>query len=417
MAVYGSGSPGPQGYTPKPTIRFEIIGEAWKLVQEQMGTWVGAVLITFIVGFIVRTAVNMIIAPLLGMSAAATAPTPGSPPDPNVFLNMLPGLIGVGLISTAVSFVVNYFFMGGMFRMAIKQMRGEPIAIGDLFSATDVLPSLLVLGILSSIAYMAGFVCFILPGFVVVGLLSLGVPLVVDQQMKPVEAMSRSWNTLKGDWLMATLLVVCLGIVSGLGMLLCGVGYLFTAPILTIGIALIYRDYVLSTSAGGLGYVTAGAGYPGNAPYSPAPSVYPPPVRPEVPLNAPPSQRGMDLTQTAAYTPPPGPAAPQAPGAPLGGYAPPPPPAQAAPPSPGYAPQQGYAQQPNPPAPQPLNQPAPPAAPQGYTPPQPPAQAAPPLTAEPVPPAFAEPESAPAAETDEPKAETEEPKQEPPSAV
>ena len=42
---YGGG----MGYAPRPRIRFEVIGEAWQLFQQQMGTWIVAALIAMVV--------------------------------------------------------------------------------------------------------------------------------------------------------------------------------------------------------------------------------------------------------------------------------------------------------------------------------------------------------------------------------
>jgi hypothetical protein len=58
--------------------------------------------------------------------------------------------------------------------------------------------------------------------------------------------MAESWRALKGQWLSATVFHVVLWGLSGLGACFCGVGLLFTAPIYSLGIAILYRDFFLA---------------------------------------------------------------------------------------------------------------------------------------------------------------------------
>ncbi len=220
------------GPAPRPVVRLSVIGEAWGLFTREMGVWIGAV---FVAG-LCNAAVNSVVGVPSGREIGFKVVLGGGFP--------VGGNRAAGVARTVVSALTNGFFLGGMVRMACKQVRGQRIAIGDLFSVFDCLPQLALASVLISLATLAGFSCLVLPGFVVAGLLLLTLPLVVDGRRGALEAMRGSWKALQGQWLEATVVHVVLAIVAGSGALLCCVGLLFTAPLYGLGVAVLYRDFL-----------------------------------------------------------------------------------------------------------------------------------------------------------------------------
>jgi uncharacterized membrane protein len=167
--------------------------------------------------------------------------------------------------------VVAFIMMGGLYRMAIKQVRGEPIQISDLWSVTDVIGQLALGGLLMGLSIgLASLACY-LPAFIVAGLLMLTIPLIVDQKMGAIDAMTRSWNTLKQEWLMAAVLYFVLTFIASIGVVALYIGMLFTYPLLFLGTALVYRDFILGGSGGGPQLADPNP-YPANV----TPGAYPP---------------------------------------------------------------------------------------------------------------------------------------------
>ena len=91
------------------------------------------------------------------------------------------------------------------------------------------------------------------------------IPLIVDKRMGATEAMTLSWNTLKGEAVMATVFYFVIALVAGCGFALCGIGALFTAPLFPLAVALTYRNYFMG---------------PGNPVDAPVTGSYPPPPIP-----------------------------------------------------------------------------------------------------------------------------------------
>lgn len=259
-AGYGQSSYG-QSSPPQPSgqIRMEAISEAWGYVREQMGVWVLAMVVYFVINF----AVVGIISALSG-SGTQTSP---SNPTPAYFIS----LIGRSSGSNVVTTIIGSFFMVGMFRMALKQIRGESISVGDLFSGGDaVLPMIganLLIGLIIMAAALVAVIPMVtmivaknslawIPGIIAVVLITLLntrlflVPAIVaDGRGGALGSVKQSFEATNGQTLNAFLLMIVLGLVMILGALACGIGLLFAYPIFPLTIAIVYRD-LLGTEGG-----------------------------------------------------------------------------------------------------------------------------------------------------------------------
>jgi hypothetical protein len=238
MAVPGGPGYG-AGFQPQPRVRFETLGEAWRIVQPNLGTWIGATIVAAI----------CVIGLDLILGAAAGRSGPGN------------------AVAALGSWIVGFFFQCGMARMAIRQVRGEPVQIGDLFSVTDVFGAVALGAILYSLLTFVGFILCIVPGIILTGLLMPMPFLIADRRMDAAAALSASLNAMKTDLLMAALFMFVAGIIIMLSALPCGIGLLFTIPMVSVAEALIYREFF--PSAGGYtgGYTS---GYPGAPPAGPS---------------------------------------------------------------------------------------------------------------------------------------------------
>ena len=124
----------------------------------------------------------------------------------------------------------------------MKQLRGEPFSLGDLFSGGDCF--LRVLGVVILIAILAslGMMLCILPAFIVQGLCFFAIPLVVERRMGPVAAIPASIEATKKDWLMFTAFALVVQLIAGAGAILCYVGLLASYPLLFLITSVAYRD-------------------------------------------------------------------------------------------------------------------------------------------------------------------------------
>ena len=297
---YGGGG---AAYAPPGKVNFGWINEAFDLFKLNWGVWVLAVL-TLIV---VPAVIGGIVGALFGASNAASGgvrnPAFGRP---SAFTQGLP--IGLNLVIQAFSIAFQAFMYGGLYHMAVKQVRNEPISFADIFSGGPFFLPMLGFTIIYGLASGIGFLLLIVPGLLVLSLLLPGFALIADGEGVS-NAISRSVEAMKRDMWSGVGLIVVMGLVMLVGLIPCGLGTFVTYPMLWIVSALAYRDMV-GMPAGAGGYAQPGFGAPA-APgvWPPAPSAAPPPTS-----FPPASAYGQAPPPTSfGQTPPPASQAPPAP--------------------------------------------------------------------------------------------------------
>jgi hypothetical protein len=247
------GMAGPQG----PKVRFDAIGEAWRLFSAQMGVWIPSLLVVLVISLALSIGLSLLVGMAFGLGTFWA-------PKQAVGFSLM-AIIGQ-MAASLISGVFTYALTGGLFKMAIRQSRGETIQVGDIFGALDRALPLIGAYLLTTILIYVGMLFCVLPGLILAGLFMFVVPLIVDQNMGVIRAIETSFNTLKSDWLMAALFYLVIAIVAGLGAIACGIGLLFTVPLFFLGIALVYRDFFYGTPAAAYG----AAAPPGYGPQPPA---------------------------------------------------------------------------------------------------------------------------------------------------
>ncbi len=216
---------------------------------------------------------------------------------------LLAGLVGsitLGICAAPLS--------AGLFMMLFAKMRGEPVAIGDVFKGFQkfgpafvmMLVVMVATGLVSFLLSLTGIGAFIAPllGIVVGGATFYALPMIAATEVGPIDSIKVSWEKVKPNFAMYCVTYFVYALVMQIGAIACIVGAFVTTPLGLAAMALAYRENFGLDGA-------APAAVPPAVP--PAPGVAPPPVAPTPP-------------------PAPAPAPPPAP-APAPTPAPPPPPA------------------------------------------------------------------------------------------
>ncbi len=218
----------------EPLLRFNVIGDAWRLYQRRWWTWSMAMLIVMIAYSVVGTVLFAI------------------------FGERWPGGLGgfrlpmgprAGALHSVGTIVVVGFFVGGMLRMASNQVLGRVPRIEDLFSVVDVGFHLLAGAIFYGAATFLGSLLCVIPGFIASGLLMFTIPLIVIARRPATEAVAESWRILSPQWLTATVFHFVLSLLSLSGVLLCCVGILLTGPLYSLSLALLFHEFYEPTAS------------------------------------------------------------------------------------------------------------------------------------------------------------------------
>jgi len=167
---------------------------------------------------------------------------------------MFGGLLGLGspgisLSHGLVAMAIAGFFLGGMVRMAVNQVRDRRPRLEDLFSVTDVWFDLALASVLVGIPLMIGWSLLVIPGMVVAGLTMFVYPLIVDGRLPATGAIIQSFHALKSQWLLASVIHLAIAAVAGLGVILGGIGIVITGPLYALSLAVLYRDLFLNPYA------------------------------------------------------------------------------------------------------------------------------------------------------------------------
>ena len=214
-----------------PRVRFSSIGDAWELFKMAPITWIVTVIF---------------VAACNGFTSGIVYRYFGGPEidDLGGVRMMLPPIrLTVGTMVTAA---INGLFLGGMFRMACLQIRGKEIGFFDFFSVSDVFLELVTGAVLTTLICVIGGMFCLIPGLVASGLLMFTLPLIVDGRFTALQAIQTSYQVLKREWFMATIFHVAVYILTGLGACFFIIGLLFTMPLYTLSIAILYRDFLMT---------------------------------------------------------------------------------------------------------------------------------------------------------------------------
>jgi uncharacterized membrane protein len=212
-----------------PAVRLSAIVDAWELYKQRWGVW----MLSSVIVLVCYVPLLRIIGGPFGMRRIRG---PGGFRMP-VFLP------AHNLIQVAILMIVLSLFLGALFRLACRQVRGLPINVSDMFGVVDVLPNLFLGAMIWGLLTFVGSLCFLIPGLIVSGCLMFALPLIVDGGRPATEAVGLSWNVLKRQWLAATVFHAVASLVAASGSICCGVGLLFTAPLYALSIAVLYRDF------------------------------------------------------------------------------------------------------------------------------------------------------------------------------
>jgi hypothetical protein len=217
-------SSGPQAQI----ISYGAVGVAWQLLRERLGTW----MLTTLVLLLALCGLGLVlqIVTMAGMIVAVK----------------LFGAFGIPIVMVVVAALnigIQGLVYGGLFRMALKQIDGGEVGVGDVFSlggqnrVERLVKAIFLMGIFG----MLGCTLLVIPGLVVFALSMFTVPLIVDGRMGAWASFKTSLAALRRDWLSAMVFALAMTALECSGILLLGVGVLFTAPWSVLAVAVQYR--------------------------------------------------------------------------------------------------------------------------------------------------------------------------------
>jgi uncharacterized membrane protein len=159
-----------------------------------------------------------------------------------MLVNIILGVVPV--IGTIASFVINAPLAAGYYIVARKLMNGEETQFGDFFKGFDYFLPLLLAGLVSGIFIFLGLIVLILPGiYLAIGYMFTA-QFVVHKNLSFFEAMEISRKLITKKWLMFFAISLLIFLINIVGLILLGVGVLFTIPFTICALAVAFDDIV-----------------------------------------------------------------------------------------------------------------------------------------------------------------------------
>jgi len=274
--------PGPSGIPGR--LNWGWFSESFNIFSRAVGIWIGTVLIFGLINGIIQGILDSVFPDTQTTSSISTLRNRSGMSDTGAF------------VALAVYWVIFSFEGACLYGLAVKQVRGERVTFADAFSGVRYFGNMLLLGLIFGLLSTAGFFVFCAGIYIAGAFLIPSAAMVADGE-GALPALSRSMETMKQDWINASLFVLVWHWVIIASIVTCGLGFLVTIPMLCITSALAYRDMA---GISGMPVMPAGYGQPMPGAWPPAPgSAWPPPGQ------APPYGQPGQYGQPGTYNQPP----------------------------------------------------------------------------------------------------------------
>jgi hypothetical protein len=154
--------------------------------------------------------------------------------------NPIVGTIGTSFFQF-LGDMVGTIFIGGLLHMGIKKATGHPIEWKMVFAGFSKAGRIVVAAMLSGIMILLGFLLLILPGIYLCVGYGLAIPLIIEKNFSPWQALEASRKAIHKIWWKVFALWLCMFIVNMLAALPLGIGLIWTVPMSFVAIGVVYR--------------------------------------------------------------------------------------------------------------------------------------------------------------------------------
>lgn len=159
----------------------------------------------------------------------------------------LPALIIFGVCLTVVGILIVGPLLCGFYHIIFQRMKGQQATTGDLFKGFDVLwDALLAWVIICAVTFILSLFPFL---GIILSLLAgapfiFVFPLIWGKRLSFIDAIKESVKLFKERWSDLVPFYVVGSLVGAVGLLLFGIGVIFTLPIYIYATACLYRDWI-----------------------------------------------------------------------------------------------------------------------------------------------------------------------------
>ena len=168
----------------------------------------------------------------------------------NIIVGILMKMLGHGSTSSmAISYAVQvtvsfalYPFIAGVMMMGVRRAVDLPVSYKMVFGYLQYMVPIIVSSILVTILTFIGFAAFVIPGLYLSIAFLLTIPLIIDKDMGPWEAMMKSLKGITPKWFKVFAIYLIMIILYVLSMIPLFIGIIWTLPMLIVIGGILYRN-------------------------------------------------------------------------------------------------------------------------------------------------------------------------------
>lgn len=213
--------------SPQPIEAGDVISSSWSIFKQEMGIVIGGVIVAGIINF-----ASGLPQGLLGGIAGAME---GQGEKEVAMI-----LLTISWCFLPIGYLVQWFVACGLNRLLLNVARGEPAAIGDLFTGGKYLWRMAGASILFGLMVLLGLLCLIIPGIIVSLMFFPYSYVLVDEDPPGVDCLWRAKTYTSGNLGSIFVLFLAMFGINMLGVCALGIGLVFTIPLTSLMFAVAY---------------------------------------------------------------------------------------------------------------------------------------------------------------------------------
>lgn len=208
-----------------PAYRFTVfgaLGEAWRKTKGVKGAiWAGSAILYLV---------------MLVLVAGGTWLLPEfNPSVPDV------AAISSNIIYQILVDGLSVLFTAGLLVVGIRHVAGKPVSWNMVFDGFPMAAKIVLATILQTLLITIGFLLLVLPGIYLAVGYALTLPLIVDRQMGPWQAMEASRKAIHKVWWKVFAVFFLMGLIFLVSIIPLGIGLIWTWPMFIVLAGVLYR--------------------------------------------------------------------------------------------------------------------------------------------------------------------------------
>ncbi|GAB4383308.1 MAG: hypothetical protein Kow00121_44950 [Elainellaceae cyanobacterium] len=188
------------------------LGRGWEIFQQNVGGFVGFVIIIFLINVAFTLAGGV-------LDPAASNPSSEQTPS------------GISALLSAINSVISIPLNAGFYIVALKLVKRRATTFSDFFRGFNYFIPLLLASIVTGIFIVLGFLLLLIPGIYLAVAYTFTSPLIIERKMDFWQAMETSRKVVTKQWFSFLWLGILVFFINVAGALACGLGLLVTVPL------------------------------------------------------------------------------------------------------------------------------------------------------------------------------------------